>query len=225
MPCFNEAESVAEVVRQIRGSSTTVDILVVDDGSADDTISRARQQGAIVAPLPINLGIGAAVQTGYRYARANNYDIAIQVDGDGQHPATEIARLIAPLLRGEADCAIGSRYVRGLREGKVSSMSRVLGTQLLSWVIFLLSGKRISDPTSGFRAVNSKLIALFAADYPYDYPEPVSLLTILVKGRRVVEVAVRMAPRLYGRSSIRSLRSVLYMVKVTWTMCLKRIYG
>lgn len=225
LPCFNESGALARVIDGIRASAPEVDILVVDDASIDDTSSIAANSSAIVARLPVNLGIGGAVQTGYRYARNHDYDVAIQVDGDGQHPAAHIAQLASVVAEGSADLVVGSRYCARRFEGNVSSVGRVMGSLLLSIAIKLLSGGRVSDPTSGFRAVSRNLILLFSEEYPYDYPEPISALTALMRGYRVREIPVEMNRRLEGRSSIRPLHTALYMVKVTWTMCLKRIYG
>lgn len=225
VPSFNEELSIAKVVRGVTSRACVCDILVVDDGSADRTANFAAEAGARVVKLPFNLGIGGAVQTGYRFAEVQGYDVAVQLDGDGQHPAEEIERLIEPIVAGDADLVIGSRYFdQGRLQGNVSSLSRVVGSGVLSLAIMLLSGKRVCDPTSGFRAVGRPLIRRFAADYPIDYPEPVSLLWALTKRYAVLEIPVSMVPRAFGTSSIRSFRAIGYMIKVLWSMCLTRIY-
>ena len=182
------------------------------------------EKGYQVLNLPINLGIGGAVQTGYRYALKYGYDIAVQLDGDGQHDASYVKRLIEPLLAGEADVVIGSRFLR--REGFQSSRSRRIGINILSDLIWLCTGKRIRDVTSGFRAVNRRFITIYAEDYPSDYPEPEAIITAVMHHGRVAEVPVVMKEREGGTSSITFRKSVYYMIKVTLAILVKRIsYG
>ena len=214
VPALNEEGSIARVIEEIRAYDPELRIVVVDDGSTDRTAEAARAADAMVLRLPFNLGIGGAVQTGLRYAHENGFEFAVRVDGDGQHDAAQLATVIAPVLRDEADIAVGSRYLGLGGEGYRSTASRRLGIRILARTVSLLTRQRITDPTSGFQALNRKAIALFAADYPHDYPE-VEGLVLLVRHRlRLREVPIEMRPRATGRSSIRTLSSAYYMVKV-----------
>ncbi len=208
VPAFNEEDAIARVIEEIRAYDPDLEIVVVDDGSNDRTAEAARAAGAHVPRLPFNLGIGGAVQTGLRYAHENGFDLAVRVDGDGQHDPAQLATVVEPVLRDEADIAVGSRYLGG-GEGYRSSAPRRLGIRILASTVSLLTRQRITDPTSGFQALNRKAIALFAADYPHDYPE-VEALVLLVRHRlRLCEVPIEMRPRTAGRSSIRALSSAL----------------
>jgi len=214
VPALNEEGSIARVIEEIRAYDPELRIVVVDDGSTDRTAEAARAADAMVLRLPFNLGIGGAVQTGLRYAHENGFEFAVRVDGDGQHDAAQLATVIEPVLRDEADIAVGSRYLGLGGEGYRSTASRRLGIRILASTVSLLTRQRITDPTSGFQALNRKAIALFAADYPHDYPE-VEGLVLLVRHRlRLREVPIEMRPRATGRSSIRTLSSAYYMVKV-----------
>ncbi len=173
-----------------------------------------------VVSLPVNLGIGGAVQTGYLYALRHGYDIAIQVDGDGQHDPQFIKYLIQRLNEGY-DLCIGSRFIEN--EGFQSSKARRIGIRYFSWLIKLLTGKRITDPTSGFRACNRKVIELFANDYPIDYPEPETVVTVLRNRLKVCEMPVIMRPRAGGVSSISSTNAIYYMIKVTLAIIISAI--
>ncbi|MDP2967774.1 MAG: glycosyltransferase family 2 protein, partial [Deltaproteobacteria bacterium] len=188
------------------------DTLVVNDGSTDLTSLKARTAGAIVLDLPFNLGIGGAMQAGYKFALEKKYDIAIQVDGDGQHDPKEIPKLLRALEEKEVDMVIGSRFI-GDSEFK-SSMMRRLGISIFSKAISLIVGQKITDPTSGFRAVNQKTIRLFSTDYPQDYPEPEVLVLLHQCGLKMAEVPIVMNERYAGESSITKIRSIYYMVKV-----------
>jgi glycosyltransferase involved in cell wall biosynthesis len=212
VPAFNEERAVARVVAEIRSADPGVVVVVVDDGSTDRTAAVAEQAGAIVLRLPFNVGIGAAVQTGYRYAYEHGFAIAVRVDGDGQHDASQLDHLLAPVLAGETDIAVGSRFAGG--EGYRSSRSRRLGIRILAWTVSRLVGQRVTDATSGFQAVNRRGIELFARDYPHDYPEVEATVMLFRHRLRVLEVGVSMREREHGRSSITVLRSVYYMVKV-----------
>jgi hypothetical protein len=213
VPAFNEEEAVGCVIDEIRAYDAGLEVVVVDDGSTDRTTEVARARGAHVLRLPFNLGIGGAVQTGFRYAYEEGYDLAVRLDGDGQHDATQLGLVLGPVLAGDVDIAVGSRYLeRG--DGYRSSATRRVGIRILARTVSVLTRQRITDPTSGFQALNRRAIALFAADYPHDYPE-VEALVLLIRHRlRLCEVPVAMRPRAGGRSSIRALASVYYMVKV-----------
>jgi glycosyltransferase involved in cell wall biosynthesis len=213
VPAFNEEEAVGCVIDEIRAYDAGLEVVVVDDGSTDRTTEVARARGAHVLRLPFNLGIGGAVQTGFRYAYEEGYDLAVRLDGDGQHDATQLGLVLGPVLAGDVDIAVGSRYLeRG--DGYRSSATRRVGIRILARTVSVLTRQRITDPTSGFQALNRRAIALFAADYPHDYPE-VEALVLLIRHRlRLCEVPVAMRPRAGGRSSIRTLASVYYMVKV-----------
>ncbi|OWR27601.1 glycosyl transferase family 2 [Saccharibacillus sp. O23] len=221
IPAFNERENIGSLLLSLREQG--LEALVVNDGSTDDTAEVCAEIGANIVSLPCNLGIGGAVQTGYKYAYAHGYDIAIQFDGDGQHRAEFVPALIAPLLAGQADLSIGSRYIE--KEGFQSTFLRRAGIRYFSRLIRLISGQTVTDPTSGFRAVNREIMAMFAAQYPTDYPEPESIVHVLRLGGRVSEVPVLMSERVGGRSSIRSFRSVYYMIKVSLAILIDALRG
>jgi glycosyltransferase involved in cell wall biosynthesis len=212
VPAWNEEGSVGRVIDEIRAFDRELDVVVIDDGSADRTADEARAKGAVVLRLPFNLGIGGAVQTGFRYAHEHRYDLAVRVDGDGQHDPAQLAAVVAPVLRGEADVCVGSRFVAN--DGYLSSTTRRLGIRVLAWTASTLTGQRVSDPTSGFQALNRNGIALFAADYPHDYPEVEAIVMVEKHRLRLVEVPVSMREREHGRSSITAARSIYYMAKV-----------
>jgi glycosyltransferase involved in cell wall biosynthesis len=212
VPALNEEATVGRVIDEIRRLDPGFDVVVVDDGSADRTAAVAEARGAHVLRLPFNLGIGGAVQTGYRFAFERGYDIAVQVDGDGQHDPAELPVVLAPVLADEADVCVGSRFAAG--GGYQSSFLRRLGIRLFAGLVSAVVRQKVTDTTSGFRAVNRKGIALFAADYPHDYPE-VEATVMSVKHRlRLKEVPVEMRERGGGESSITALRSIYYMAKV-----------
>ena len=212
VPAYNEREAIAGVVAEIRAFEPEFDVLVVDDGSHDDTAAVARAHGAHVVRLPFNLGIGGAVQTGFRYAHEHGYDLAARVDGDGQHDPAELNAIIRPVLAGEADIAVGSRFAGG--DGYRPSRSRRIGIGILAWAVSRLVRQRVTDTTSGFQALNRRGIQLFAADYPHDYPEVEATVMVHRHRLRLREVPVRMRERTAGRSSITAFRSVYYMAKV-----------
>jgi glycosyltransferase involved in cell wall biosynthesis len=212
VPAYDEEESVARVIDEIRGFDPDFEIVVVDDGSVDRTAAVAEQRGAHVLRLPFNLGIGGAVQTGFRYAFEQGFRLAVRVDGDGQHDASQLGLLLGPVLADEADIVVGSRF--GAADGYRSSRSRRLGISILAGTVSMLVRRRITDPTSGFQALNRLAIALFAADYPHDYPEVEATLMVHRHKLRLTEVPVRMRERSAGRSSIGALAAVYYMVKV-----------
>jgi glycosyltransferase involved in cell wall biosynthesis len=212
VPALDEERSIARVIDEIRAFDPELDVLVIDDGSVDGTTDAARANGATVLRLPFNLGIGGAVQTGFRYAHEHGYDLAVRVDGDGQHDPGQLQAIVDPVLRGDADICVGSRFVTN--DGFRSSVSRRAGIRVLAWTASRLTGQRVTDPTSGFQAVNRNGIALFAADYPHDYPEVEATVMVAKHRLRLVEVPVTMRERVAGRSSITALRSVYYMAKV-----------
>ena len=210
VPALNEGASVGGVIGDLRRAG--LDVLVVDDGSTDDTADAARRAGARVVTLPFNLGIGGAVQTGYLAAVQGGYDVAIQVDGDGQHPADQIPKLLRELQTGEVDLVIGSRFLESTEYRP--SRARQLGIRLFAWVVSRIVRVPMTDTTSGFRAAGPRAVQLFARSYPHDYPEVEAVLLATRSGLRVREVPVRMRDRQGGTSSITRGRAVYYMIKV-----------
>ncbi len=212
VPAYNEEATVAQVIREIRSSNEDFDVLVVDDGSADRTGEEALAEGARVVRLPYNLGIGGAVQTGLQYAHEHGFDVAVQVDGDAQHDPAEIPKILAPIIEGNADLVVGSRF---LGEGEYEPpVARLFGIRLLARLVSVLVRQRVTDTTSGFRASNRRAISLFAADYPHDYPEVEAMVLVFRHRLKLVEVPVHMRLRGAGESSITFRRSAYYMVKV-----------
>ncbi|MDE3070399.1 MAG: glycosyltransferase family 2 protein [Acidobacteriota bacterium] len=215
VPAFNEAGAIADTITAIRSHAPDFDVVVVDDGSADRTAERARAAGAEVLRLPFNLGIGGAMQSGYLYAREQGYEVAVQVDGDGQHDPRHIHMLLQR-LHGEpaVNMVTGSRFLDEDSEGFRSSAARRVGIRIFSAVVSRITGRRVTDPTSGFRMTDRRGIELFAADYPRDYPEIEAILLMHAHRLESCEVPVVMRPRLTGTSAISSTQSVYYMVKV-----------
>jgi glycosyltransferase involved in cell wall biosynthesis len=213
VPAYNEAESIAAVVAELHAFDPDLEIVVIDDGSNDGTGQRAAETGVRVVSLPFNLGIGGAMQAGYQYARHRGFDLAIQVDGDGQHDPREIAALIEPILRGDADMAVGTRFADG--ERYQAPFARRIGIRLFARIVSVIVRQRVTDTTSGFRAVNRRGIALFAADYPHDYPEVETTVLVHQHKLRMVEVPVHMRIRSGGRSSIDFFESIYYTIKVS----------
>jgi glycosyltransferase involved in cell wall biosynthesis len=212
VPALNEEGSIARVIEEIRAFDPGFEIVVVADGSTDRTPEVAAAAGATVLRLPFNLGIGGAVQTGFRYAAENGFELAVRVDGDGQHDPSELPAILAPVLAGEADICVGSRFAG--EHSFRSTRSRRLGIRILAACVSLLVRRRVTDPTSGFQALNRHGIRLFAADYPHDYPEVEATVMCFRHRLRLTEVPVRMRERAAGASSITSLRAIYYMVKV-----------
>jgi glycosyltransferase involved in cell wall biosynthesis len=211
VPAFNEEASIAEVVVDLRALSG-VDVVVIDDGSTDETADRALAAGARVVSLPFNVGIGGAVQTGYLVALEDGYEVAVQVDGDGQHPARELPRLTAALAGEDADLVVGSRFLAPTPYR--APLPRRVGIRFFARIVSRLLGVRITDTTSGFRAAGPRAIRLFAEAYPHDYPEVEAVVVAARAGLCVVEVPVTMRERQGGRSSITPVRSAYYIVKV-----------
>jgi glycosyltransferase involved in cell wall biosynthesis len=212
IPAYNEEGSVGKVVEEVHTHLPQGEVLVVNDGSTDLTSEIAKSKGAVALNLPFNLGIGGAMQAGYQYAKEKGYDIAIQVDADGQHNPKEIPKLLHALEAKKVDMVIGSRFIGD--SGYKSSTMRRVGISILSQVISMIVRQKITDPTSGFRASNRKAIQLFASNYPQDYPEPEVVVLLHQCHLKMVEVPVGMSERYSGESSITKIRSIYYMVKV-----------
>ena len=221
IPAYNEAENIEKVVNDLIQNYPQYDYVIVNDGPRDETEEICLKNHYQMLSLPLNLGIGGAVQTGYRYALKNHYDIAIQIDGDGQHDIAYVEKLIEPIFSGEADIAIGSRFIK--KEGFQSSATRRMGISFLSGLIHVLCFKKVKDVTSGFRAVNEKFIKIYAENYPSDYPEPEAIVAAIMHRGRIAEVPVIMKERAGGSSSINLKRSVYYMIKVTLAILVCRI--
>jgi glycosyltransferase involved in cell wall biosynthesis len=229
VPAFNESGNIERVVREILALPGGIVPLVVNDGSADDTFGRAARAGARVIDLPFNLGIGSAVQAGYRYALQEGFDIAVQVDGDGQHDVLFLPALIRPIEDGAADLVIGSRFLSG-GNGFRSSFMRRIGIRFFRFLILALTGFPTTDPTSGFRACGRRLIKVYAGYYPGDFPEPEAIVVARRLGASLAEVPVEMRARIAGKSSIGKLKSPYYMIKVTVAILLhmikhRKVYG
>ncbi len=217
VPCKDERDSVGVLVHRLTRALPECDVLVIDDGSTDDTLLRVPPQAKVLS-LPFNLGIGGAMQAGYRFAALHGYDVAVQVDGDGQHRPTEVRRLVAALEVQQADLAVGSRF---MGEGRYrQTLGRRVGGKTLNAVIYLLSGLRVSDSTSGFRAATRPVIQAFAHWYPEDYPEPEVLLLLRRAGFTITQVPVTMRQRRTGRTSIPFVRGVYYLMKVSLCLAL-----
>lgn len=221
VPAYNEQENILKTIADIERHIPDADYIVIDDCSIDETKRILAKNHFPYVRLPVNLGIGGGVQTGYRYALERGYDIAIQFDGDGQHDAAYIKDLIAPIENGEADVAIGSRFIT--REGFQSSAMRRFGIGFLSALIRFLSGVQVKDVTSGMRAVNRKMIKEYARNYAQDYPEPEAVLTAGLMKARIKEVPVQMHERQGGTSSINARKSVYYMIKVSIALIMARL--
>jgi len=212
VPAYNEEHNIGRVLDELRAFDAELEVVVVSDGSTDGTAEVAEARGAHVIRLPFNLGIGGAVQTGFRYAHENGYDLVVRVDGDAQHDPAQLDRVLAPVLAGEADIVVGSRFAGA--SGYRSSATRRIGIRVLASVVSAIARQKVTDPTSGFQALNRRAIALFAADYPHDYPEVEGMVMTIKHRLRLREVGVTMRVREHGRSSIGAAASVYYMAKV-----------
>jgi glycosyltransferase involved in cell wall biosynthesis len=212
VPAYNEERNLGRVIDELRALDPGLDVVVVSDGSTDGTVALAVARGAHVVALPYNLGIGGAVQTGFRYAWDEGYALAVRLDGDGQHDPAELRALVAPVVSGEADLAVGSRFVSG--GGYRSSAARRVGIRILARVVSWIAHQRLTDTTSGFQAANRRAIGVYAADLPHDYPEVEGIVMAIKHRIRLVEVPVTMREREHGRSSIGALASIYYMVKI-----------
>jgi glycosyltransferase involved in cell wall biosynthesis len=215
VPAFEEEGAIGEVVAGIHAYDPSIDVLVIDDASGDGTAAAAAAAGASVLRLPYNLGIGGAVQTGFKAALERGAELVVRLDGDGQHDPAHLEALLGPVLRDEADVVTGSRFVDGGVAGYRPPLARRLGITWFAWLVSTLTRRRVTDTTSGFQAFNRRSIELFAEDYPSDYPEVEASLLIARLDLRSVEVQVAMREREHGRSSITFVRSVYYMLKVT----------
>lgn len=221
IPAYNEQGSVEKTVRDILNYAPDFDYVVINDCSTDKTLEVCRKNGFHVVSLPVNLGIGGGVQTGYLYAFQNDYDIAVQFDGDGQHNARYLNEMADRLVRDNLDMVIGSRYIR--KEGFQSSGLRRVGIRYFTALIRLVTGKKITDPTSGMRMAGRDVIEMYARNYPKDYPEPESVVAILKAGKKVDEIPVQMNAREEGVSSISPKKSVYYMIKVSLAILIAAI--
>jgi hypothetical protein len=216
IPAYNEEGNIEKTVTDIEKNAPDFDYVIVNDCSTDHTYQICQEKGYNVINLPVNLGIGGGVQTGYMYGWRNGYDIAVQFDGDGQHTASFLNTMADYLTKNHLDMVIGSRYIT--KDGFQSSGIRRAGIRYFTWLIKLLTGQKITDPTSGMRMVNRDIIELFAKDYPKDYPEPETVTFILKRKKRVAEIPVLMNAREAGVSSISPLNAVYYMIKVTMSI-------
>lgn len=229
IPAYNEEESILktcnEIIEYNKNNKSHYDFIVIDDCSKDKTLQICKENNLPTISLIHNLGIGGAVQTGYKYAYTHGYDIAIQYDGDGQHNVAYVKNIIQPILEKKADFVVGSRFVtKGASEFQ-SSAARRVGIKMISTIIKILTNKRIYDVTSGFRAANKKIIKIFANDYPVEYPEPITNMELLKVGYSVSEVPVAMRERDGGVSSIRSWKNAYYMINVILSLLVFGLRG
>lgn len=221
VPAYNEEESIKRVVDEIKAKNKFVDVVVINDGSKDNTVKEAKKTEATVINLPCNLGIGGAVQTGYLYAYKNDYDVAIQIDGDGQHDPKYIKNMIKLIEDKKADMVIGSRFIE--KTSYKQTFLRMFGIKILSFLIKLFTGVKVYDATSGYRAVNKDIIKRFAESYPSDYPEPDTNLQMILAKKKLVEMPMEMRLRTTGKSFASPLKSVQYMIKVSLALFIARI--
>lgn len=221
IPAYNEAGNIVKTVTDVVENAPSFDYVIINDCSKDSTLEICREHGFRVIDLPCNMGIGGGVQTGYLYAKRHGYDIAVQFDGDGQHNASYLEQMAEKLEREHLDMLIGSRYIA--KKGFQSSGARRAGIKYFTGLIKLVTGKKITDPTSGMRMVSRDIICQFAEDYPKDYPEPESVVTILKQKKHVEEIAVEMNAREEGTSSISMYNAVYYMIKVSLAILIAAI--
>ncbi|EEM69295.1 MULTISPECIES: glycosyltransferase family 2 protein [Bacillus] len=221
IPAYNESTNLIHVVEDIEKNAPDFDYVIINDCSKDDTEQICKDNNFNYVSLPINLGIGGGMQTGYKYAQRQGYDVAVQFDGDGQHDAAYLGALLQEMEETGADMVIGSRFIN--KEGFQSSFTRRLGIRFFEKLIRIVSGKRITDATSGFRMVNNKIINEFCEYYPKDYPEPESIVAVLRNNYQVKEVPVLMRERMGGTSSIVNYKAIYYMIKVTLAISIDRL--
>lgn len=223
IPAYNESSNIEGTVAAIKKDAPDFDYVIINDCSTDNTLEICRKNNFNVVSLPINLGIGGAVQTGYLYAKQHGYDLAVQVDGDGQHNPSFLGKMVDELVDSKVNMVIGSRFLE--KEGFQSSFMRRLGIKYFMGLIHVLTGKKITDATSGLRMIDRNIIELFASDYPDDYPEPETIVSLLNKGYSVKEIPVVMNERQGGVSSISATKSVYYMIKVTLAILFVKLRG
>lgn len=223
IPAYNESSNIEQTVEAILRDAPDFDYVIINDCSTDDTLTICRQRGFNVISLPINLGIGGAVQTGYLYAQRHGYDVAVQVDGDGQHNPSFLEQMVTELVCSQSNMVIGSRFIK--KEGFQSSFARRMGIKYFMWLIKALTGQNITDATSGLRMVDRQLIERFATSYPDDYPEPETVVDALNQGFLVREIPVIMNERQGGVSSISMSKSVYYMIKVSLAILFVKLRG
>ena len=221
IPAYNEEENIERTVNAIQKSAQGFDYVIINDCSTDNTRKICEEKEFNIVNLPINLGIGGAVQTGYKYAYENGYDVAVQVDGDGQHDPEFLNTMADYLIEHQVDMVIGSRFIE--KKGFQSSITRRMGIQFFSKLIKVLTGKTITDPTSGLRMIGRNVMEIFSRDYPRDYPEPESIVAVLRKNMKIEEIPVVMLERQGGVSSISPKKSIYYMIKVTLAILIERI--
>lgn len=223
IPAYNESSNIERTISAIKKDAPDFDYVIINDCSKDNTLEICQKNKFNVISLPINLGIGGAVQAGYLYAQKNNYDIAVQVDGDGQHNPIFLSQMLEKMKDDSLDMVIGSRFITN--EGFQSSFARRVGIKYFTWLINILTGVKITDATSGLRMINKELINRFAENYPDDYPEPETIVDVLISKYKVKEVPVIMNERLGGISSISLTKSVYYMIKVTMAILFVKLRG
>lgn len=227
IPAYNEEANILNTYKKImdynKNNNTNYDVLVINDGSTDNTEMFLKEFNVPHIKLIENLGIGGAVQTGYKYAYENNYDIAVQFDGDGQHNVEYVKDIIDPIISGKYDLCIGSRFILPDQEGFKSSKARRIGIKMISSLIKIFTGKKIYDPTSGFRAINKDIIKDFSSIYPMEYPEPISYISLLRKNYKIKEVSVVMNERTGGKSSIHTWKNIYYMINVSLSIFIESI--
>lgn len=221
IPAYNEEENIKTVVESVYDLGLNIDVVVINDGSTDNTFIEASKTKAVVINLPNNLGIGGAVQTGYLYALKNNYDVAIQLDGDGQHNPADIERMLEKIEREDYDMVIGSRFIT--KTSYKQTIFRRMGIYITSLIIKMLTGKKIHDTTSGYRAINREIIKEFSMNYPYDYPEPETNMRMIMKNKKIIEIPVEMRKRMAGKSFVTPLKSLKYMTKVTLSLFVTKL--
>ncbi len=221
IPAYNESKNIKNVINNIKSTNMEVEYLIVNDCSIDDTTDVCASNRYNYISLPVNLGIGGGVQAGYKYAAYYDYDVAIQMDGDGQHDANYIKTLLQPIIDDRADIVIGSRFIT--KEGFQSSGIRRFGISFISFLIKSCCGVKIKDVTSGFRAVNKKFIHIYADEYSQDYPEPEAIISGALNDGRICEVPVLMHERSSGTSTISAWKSVYYMIKVSLAVLIYRL--